>query len=281
MKKSESVSTQSKYAGYADYLIGFYGADRRIDTITPADAAMHKTWLATERIPVLVESTITRAIRAFRTFFTFAVDLCFIDCNPYKTLKVEKERDETRVDYVSIEEVEQLIKFCKHPELKFIVALARLTGVRVPHEIMNLRFSDFHLDRAASVFVIPHKTKTGMREIPFFSELRPYFDLVKLQAKPEQEYVFEHYRRNGKNIGTLIRKARAKAGLRYWEKVFVNLRASRIIELEEAQYPESTLDAIFGNTAEVRRRHYLKPRLLKQYSKVLADSRITSVTLPQ
>ena len=56
-----------------------------------------------------------------------------------------------------------------------------------------------------------------------------------------------------------------------WEKLFTNLRSSCITDLYERGYKEKTLDAIFGNSAVIRSRHYVQFRKEKAYAKVLQD----------
>ena len=61
------------------------------------------------------------------------------------------------------------------------------------------------------------------------------------------------------------------AGVEPWIKLFVNLRSSCITDFVERGYQEKTLDAIFGNSAVVRSRHYVQFRKDKEYAKVLKD----------
>ena len=59
--------------------------------------------------------------------------------------------------------------------------------------------------------------------------------------------------------------------LQGWTKLFVNLRSSCITDFVERGYKEKTLDAIFGNSAMIRSRHYVQFRKEKEYAKVLKD----------
>ena len=55
-------------------------------------------------------------------------------------------------------------------------------------------------------------------------------------------------------------------------KLFVNLRSSCITDFVERDYKEKTLDAIFGNSAMIRSRHYVqfrKEKVLKDDARLL------------
>ena len=73
------------------------------------------------------------------------------------------------------------------------------------------------------------------------------------------------------NFRIRIISAIQAAGEEQWAKLFVNLRSSCITDMVERGYKEKTLDAIFGNSAMVRSRHYVQFRKDKEYAKVLKD----------
>lgn len=60
-----------------------------------------------------------------------------------------------------------------------------------------------------------------------------------------------------------------KAGIQPWEKTFVNLRASRAIELSET-YPAHVVFAWMGHTEAVSRKHYLRPTA-EHFAKAVAE----------
>jgi len=68
-------------------------------------------------------------------------------------------------------------------------------------------------------------------------------------------------------------------GVKQWEKLFVNLRSSCITDATERGYSEKMMDAMFGNTAAVRRIHYIQFRKEKEYAKVLQDNEYLLKTL--
>ncbi|GHT24535.1 hypothetical protein FACS189419_09510 [Planctomycetales bacterium] len=60
--------------------------------------------------------------------------------------------------------------------------------------------------------------------------------------------------------------------MQVWNKLWVNLRSSCITDLSKRGYDEKTLDAIFGNSAAVRRVHYIQFEKKAAYAKVLLDN---------
>ena len=61
------------------------------------------------------------------------------------------------------------------------------------------------------------------------------------------------------------------SGVVRWTKLFTNLRSSCITDMVERRYSEKMLDAMFGNSAPVRSRHYVQFRKDKEYAKALAE----------
>ena len=81
-------------------------------------------------------------------------------------------------------------------ELAGALAFARYVGLRIPSEIRDLKFADFHeVDGQIGLFDVPQSGKTGFRRVPMFDELRPHFEALRSVAKPGQVYVFEKYRK--------------------------------------------------------------------------------------
>ena len=161
--------------------------------------------------------------------------------------------------------IERAIASCSHAELRGILAFARFAGLRIPCEIRELKFSDF--DRVNNLFRVDQSGKTGQRRVPIFEELFPFLDVLQTEAKPDQVYVFEHFR-NCRNIGTLIKKRMGKAGLVPWVKFFVNLRSSCITDKERLGWPKSVMNAVFGNSEAVRLGHYIQPMADEDYGKL-------------
>ncbi len=158
-------------------------------------------------------------------------------------------------------------------ELRLAVRLARYAGLRMPSEIRNMRFSDF----GKIGFFVHDNSKTGRREVPFFHQLRPDFEILK-HKKGKDDFVFSRQIVVAENLRSRFETLIRRAGFEPWPRLFNNLRASRVTELDEEGYNAKTLDSIFGNTEAIRNRHYVGfrrdvafMRMLGEKSELLRD----------
>ena len=145
--------------------------------------------------------------------------------------------------------------------------VCRFVALRIPSEVQHLRFCDF----VDNEIRIHPATKTGARAVPLFGEVREIFERILVNLGKNfvpSDLVFV-------NLGNFWRRvvvAIAVAGVEKWVKLFVNLRSSCITDMVERRYSEKMLDAMFGNSAPVRSRHYIQFRKDKEYSRALEDN---------
>jgi hypothetical protein len=157
---------------------------------------------------------------------------------------------------------------CRDDYDRLLLALARFCGLRISSEVKGLRFCDF----TDTEIRIHQDTKTGARTVPLFAEVRGIYDRVVNLRKvtghfSPGELVFAELRNYRQRIVRAIRSS----GVEQWTKLFINLRSSCITDMVERRYSEKMLDAMFGNSAAVRSRHYIQFRKEKEYAKVLED----------
>ncbi|MDR0522273.1 MAG: hypothetical protein LBH00_10535 [Planctomycetaceae bacterium] len=245
----------SRYAG--KQLTGFFGEHCLLSAVKHADALAFRAAL----LKTLAECTVTRNLRRCNTMFRFAVDSGWLARNPFDKMPGGSEVNVERRVYVDRETVRRVMDACKTDEDRLLLALARFGGLRIPSEIQHLRFRDF----AGNVIRIHKDTKTGAREVPLFGEIREIFE--RLSGKPD-DLIF-HCRVSCLRLRIVL--AIRQAGVPVWTKLFVNLRSSCITDLDERRYSDVTMNAIFGNSAAVRNRHYVQFRREREYAKVLSD----------
>lgn len=255
---SVKPATVQKYQEVSARLLKFFGGDRKLISVTKIEAdQFRQDWLRTSS-----ESTVSRGIRMCRTIFRFAVDQDWLAKDPFAKVAAGYEVNADRQIYVSRQTIRDVMQACERDSDRLILALARFGGLRIPSEIRDLRFSDF----VGNVIKIGKDTKTGAREVPFFTEIREEFGRIVPPADL-----------SGRIFGKLggfrlrIQRAICRAGFLVWEKLFVNLRSSCITDLAERGYSDKTLNAIFGNSAAVRARHYIQFRREREYSRVLSE----------
>jgi site-specific recombinase XerD len=217
--------------------------------------------------------TVSRGVGACRTIFDYAVTLGILGDNPFKYIVRDcKATNISRQYYVERKMITKILEKCNDDRDRLIIVLARFGGLRIPSEIQKLRFCDF----TDKVIKIHEDTKTGSREVPFFREIKEVFN--RLSGKP-QELVFPD--RYGKNWypWQMLSDCIERAGFERWEKLYVNMRSSCITDMDAIGYPEKALDAVFGNSVEVRRAHYLQLQKEKVYNKILADNELLNLSL--
>jgi len=259
------ASTQDGYKMFGNLLSEFFGKDKKIAAIQKTDCERFKTAL----LKKYAVCTISRGIRSCRSIFKHAVDAEWLTKNPFADVPSGVEVNLDRQVYVDHKTIYRVMEHCRDDYDRLLLALARFGGLRISSEIRHLRFCDF----TKNVILIHKDTKTGAREVPLFGEIREILD--RIVANLDKSFVptdlvfgnvgsFSSFRHR---FSETIRRS----GVERWEKLFVNLRSSCITDFVERGYQEKTLDAIFGNSAVVRSRHYVQFRKDKEYAKVLKD----------
>ena len=262
-----SKGTLETYIKARKNLIDHFGHDRRLETITKADATKWRVYLATESNArdkdrsSIADSTVRRRTGKAKQFFDAAIEEGLIDENPFKHLPSTVFANEKRQHFVDREIIDDCIKAAPDAEWRAIIALARYGGLRMPSECTTLEWSN--IDFAAGRMTInAPKTKRhrsgGRRMCPLFPELRPYLEDLYELAQPGDRFVIPWVKR-ASNLRTRFEAIIDRAGHEQWPKLFQNLRASRETELL-AIYPAKDVSSWLGNSVPVAMKHYAMAR---------------------
>jgi integrase len=238
-------------------LVEFFGADRNLRDITPADADAWAIWLKEQEY---ADGTAARTIKRARQFFKAAVRGRVLRENPFGDVKGPKATNESRKFFVTRDMAARVLDACPDLEWRLIFALARYGGLRVPSELFGLKWADVDWERGRFMVHSPKKEHLeggADRWVPIFPELRPLLDEAWERAEPGAVYVIGRYRDTNKNLRTRMHRIIRRAGLSPWPKTFVNLRASRETELA-GEYPMHVVCAWIGNTEMIAAKHYLQ-----------------------
>lgn len=196
---------------------------------------------------------------AAKQFFRAAVRKRLTAENPFADMKecgvqANRERDY----FLTRPDAQKVLAACPDDEWKLIFALARYGGLRVPSELMGLRWGDVDWERGRVTIRSPkteHHSGKASRVILLFPELRPYLE-ASWDAAPEgSEFVIARYRDSNVNLRTRLEKIVARAGMVTWPKIFQNLRASRATELA-AEYPAHVAAEWLGHSRLIAQQHY-------------------------
>lgn len=250
-------ATVTVYGHTRRCLIDFFGADKPLRDITPGDADDWSRWLASHE--GLAHNTVRRRCGIAKQFFKAAERKGLILRNPFAELKAAVTGNPKRLHFVARADAERILDTCPSPEWKLIFALARYGGIRVPSELLALRWEHVNWERNRITVPSPktaHHVGHESRTIPLFPELRPYLMDMFETAEPGTEYIITTYRRATQNLRTQLLRIIRRAGVEPWPKLFHNLRASRETELAE-KWPMHVVCAWIGNSQSVAMRHYL------------------------
>jgi integrase len=237
-------------------LTDFFGEDRDLRHIYEGEADDWRQALVDKG---LSGATISKAVKHAKQFFKYGVRQRLCNANPFQELKAGGEHNPERKAFITPETIETVLEACPDIEWKLIVALARYGGLRVPSELLALRWCDIDWERDRFT-VTSRKTKRhgkAWRTVPIFPELKQYLADAFDNAAEGSVYVIARYRGENANIRTQFMRILKNAGVTPWERLFHNLRASRQTELEN-QFPAHVVCDWLGNSESVARKHYLQ-----------------------
>ena len=237
-------------------LIEFFGADRRIGSITSADADEWAAWMADNE--VLAENTVRKRSANAKMFFRVAVRRKQISENPFESLVSSVVPSRGRQFFIPRETVDLLLEQCPDPEFRLLILFARYLGVRVPSEIVPLKWGDVDWDKMRIVITSP-KTKLhrggAKRVCPIFPEIAQAL-LEAWEVAPEGTVdIFPAIMHGHKNLRTWLLKAIVRSGQTPWPRLWQNFRATRATELADS-YPSRVAAAWLGHTEQIADGHY-------------------------
>jgi integrase len=246
--------TLARMRDTARLLVEHFGTERRLDQVTASDAEAFIHALEKRYAP----NTVRRVTGWCRQFFTAAVKSEVISRNPFQGLAATVRPNRSRSHYVTPAEIQALIEAAPDAEWRLILALCRFAGLRFPSEVLALRWGDVLWDRdRMNVANIKTRRKTGeaFRVVPLFPELRPYLEDAFAVAAPGQVFVITRWRKRRCSMRKMLQQIAHRAGVKWWPKPFVNMRASCATDLVQ-RYPQHVVTQWLGHTREIAEAHY-------------------------
>ena len=253
-----TCGTRIVYGQVKSNLLDYFGPDKPLDTIGPGDAEDFSRWLRTGQ--GLGEGTARRRVKMSKHFFAAAIKRGLLRDNPFVGLRCGHFAED-RFHFVDAEAALAVMDALPSPAWRLAFALARWGGLRVPSEVTALTWADISWKRSRftvrSAKTAKHDGK-GSRAVPIFTELAGPFREAFEAAEDGAVHCCPQY--SAKIANQMYRKvilqALARAGVEPWEKLFVNLRATRASELVEC-FAAHVAAAWLGHSPEIARRHYL------------------------
>jgi len=263
MRSDVKDTTATVYGHTRRCLLEYFGADRALRMITAGDAVEWRAWLVSDQ--GLADNTVRRRISIARQFFAHAVRKGQLAANPFVGIRANVRGNPDRFHFVDRPTANRVLAACPNLEWRLLFALARFGGLRVPSEPLALRWGD--VDWSGERFTV-HTSKTerhpgkATRVVPMFPELGPWLREAFHEAAPGSVYVFNNptWRARGGtlNLRSVLLDILARAGVKPWCKLWVNLRATRAVELRQQGFADHVVNAWLGHTAQVAAEHYLR-----------------------
>ena len=249
------------------HIVGYFGEDRELGSITQGDADDFRRSLLTKG---LGENSARRVCGRAKQFFRAAVRHRLIDNSPFADMKGTSVTENRKRNYfVTREETEAMLEVCPDTQWQLIIALCRYGGLRCPSEHLELVWGDVDWERGRIRVRSPktaHHDGHEERIMPLFHELRPILETAwkelteaedfAPEAQPTSELpIITRYRETNANLRTQLLRIIKKAGLVAWPKLFQNMRASRATELAQ-HHPGHVAAAWLGHSTKVADKHY-------------------------
>jgi integrase len=228
--------------------------DTKLDKVTSADAEALVHALESR----YASNTVRRVTGYCRQIFAAAIKRGMLTCNPFADLPGTTRPNRSRSHYVSREEIQALIDAAPDAEWRLILGVVSLCRLTLSERSDGVAMGGRELwDGIGCVSNIKTRRKTGeaFRVVPLFPELRPYLEDAFALATPGQEFVITRWRKRHYSMWKTLRLIAHRAGVKWWPKPFVNMRASAATDLVQ-RFPHYVVTAWLGHTREIAESHY-------------------------
>ena len=237
----------------------FFGAEKLVNSIKPKEADMLWEYMTENYAP----ATYKRQIKTVKQIFSVAVREKWISENPFKHLKGGDSVNTDRQFYITREMADMVMAACPDACSLLIFVLGRYGGLRIPSELIYLKWSDILWEQGKIRISIPKKTgkKESLkhRYLPIFPELvaplQDYYESLSEGSRRPDDLLFPGIE-GEQNLRRGLERIIERAGLTMWPKLFINLRSTRETELLLEKHPLHVVCSWIGNTPAVALKHY-------------------------
>jgi len=261
----QKLNTRLQLGLTAKYLRMFFGDDQPLAAITPGDTEDFRAWLRRpngKQKKALADNTVRRQCGRAKQIFRYAQRRRLIGENPFADMRgLQVMHNAKRGFHVERETIRRVLNACPSIEWQLLIVLGRFAGLRLPSEIVSLKWADVHWDECRIHVTSPkteHHQGGEERDMPIFPDVYPTLKAAFDTAAEGQEYVIAtpHYRQPKANLRTPLLRILRGAGVEPWPCLFQNLRASCEKELIDAGHAEWKVCRWIGHSEAVGRRHY-------------------------
>ena len=259
-------STILTYTAAQNRFFAFFDPGADPNEITIETAKAFRKWMNDQGY---AEATITNTITRTRAVFTWGVKQGYVRKNVFLEVRRGSYENKDREHYVTPEDYLAILDACPSQEWRVFIALMRIGGLRFS-EAVAMKWADNNWGTGQIKVDSPktaHHAGHEWRLVPHFPELRKELEELDAMAEPDEVYILDSlHGESYQNLANKFRRIIFQAGLKPWERLFHNLRASRSNELFREF---SIFDASYwmGQSAKIAQHHYINsnnPDLIKK-----------------
>ncbi len=173
-RKDLKPNTRKNWQSTIKHLVDYFGGETNLRDISSGEADQFRQWMVNQG---LSDSTVSREVKRARQFFRMTLRRKLLSENPFADIATPAQVNPDRQHYVTLKDTKLLLNECRSPSKQLIIALARFTGLRIPSELVGLRWSEVNWERERFVVHAPKTERhgKGTRVVPIFTELAPFF----------------------------------------------------------------------------------------------------------
>ncbi|MCA3004903.1 MAG: site-specific integrase [Phycisphaerales bacterium] len=231
------------------------GATTPVELVTPEQAERFAAAMAEQG---LARATIAKRVAVARQVFAKAAKWGWIARDPFDGVKAGSQANPDRLHYVSAEVFERVLAEVRDPELRLVLCLGRYAGLRLPSEVVGLKWSDLSDWSRSPLTLTIRSTKTETtRVVPVVPRLARELLAGWERAAEGAEYVLGDRRRGGcLNWRRGLEWACSRAGVKAWPRLLHALRGSFCTDIS-ARFPSHLARQWCGHSEQVAVGHYL------------------------
>lgn len=247
----------------------FKNPNRHIDTITSQECVKFRDWIETAKPfkgdkECLGSSTLSKMVNTIKQIFTYAVNRGYLGRNPFAVVKGGSMSNPERMFDVNQEMSEKILNACPDTRWRCIFVLARYIGLRIPSELVGLKWSDITWsdseNSTGKIKITDPKRKIhgkGFRVSPLWANVEAELSRLYHESQEGDIYVFSGVMKNA-NLRTQYLKILKRAGVAGYPKAFQNLRSTCETDYCRKGVKPNMYTQWLGHSKKVSDEHYIQ-----------------------
>lgn len=231
------------------HALRYFGASRRIDTIT---TAMAIDWYEFMQMNGLAQATARKMVSVQRHMFKRAIKAQILTVNPFHDDELPVSIGCREKEYIDMDVTNRVLQILPSVEWRAVFVLARIGGLRVQCEAPLIKWEQIDWEHGSMTFYSP-KTKSW-RTVPLFPDLRQALEDL-LEVTGDGEYILNALRLKSRNWRKPFGDMLQRAGIEPWADLWNSLRASAATDIAR-EYGSACESEWVGHSEQTALQHY-------------------------